>query len=409
MVRSMADFDWKKFTWPKGIGAVVVLGIVLLILWRVPQWQVGDVEADPYQHAKLEDEYRRTLIQGIGGFFLLVGLYVSWLRVKATEENVRVAQENVGVAQENVRVAQENVGVAQENVGVAQENVRVAEEGQVTERFTRAIEQLGQEGDDKMAIRLGGIYALERIAKDSEKDHGPVMEVLTAYVRESASRQEEAKPPPTDIQAILTVIGRRETTGDNRGNDRLDLTRTRLVGADLREATLVMTTLSAADLRKADLRKATLVMTTLSAANLSGADLREANLSEADLREATLSAANLRGADLRKATLHEAILSRANLSKTRLSGTTLSGADLRGADLSGANLSGANLSGANLSRANLSGANLSAATLREANLVMTILRAAENLTAEQVQTAANWRNALLPGYLNLSKPPDPAA
>ena len=40
-----------------------------------------------------------------------------------------------------------------------------------------------------MAIRLGGIYALERIARDSEKDHGPIMEVLTAYVREKAPRK----------------------------------------------------------------------------------------------------------------------------------------------------------------------------------------------------------------------------
>ena len=46
-----------------------------------------------------------------------------------------------------------------------------------------------------MAIRLGGIYALERIAKDSEKDHGPIMEVLTAYVRENAPRPAAAPPP----------------------------------------------------------------------------------------------------------------------------------------------------------------------------------------------------------------------
>ena len=81
-----------------------------------------------------------------------------------------------------------------------------------------------------MAIRLGGIYALERIAKDSEKDHGPIMEVLTAYVREKAPRKENHKPqagekPPTDIQAILTVIGRRKTTEIKRLDDFLDLTR----------------------------------------------------------------------------------------------------------------------------------------------------------------------------------------
>ena len=165
-----------------------------------------------------------------------MGLYLGWLRVKA-----------------------------------AQETVRVAEEGQITERFTRAIEQLGQEGEGNMAIRLGGIYALERIAKDSEKDHGPIMEVLTAYVREKAhtpgggpedGREEDREEDPeeyirlptTDIQAILTVIGRRETTGNNRRNDPLNLTSTQLAGADLGGANLVGVRLDFADLRGADLR-----------------------------------------------------------------------------------------------------------------------------------------------------------
>src|SRR5215217_223798 len=66
------------------------------------------------------------------------------------------------------------------------EDLRQAEQGQITERFTRAIDQLGSE---KLQIRLGGIYALERIAWDSpERDYSTVMEVLTAYVRENTSQ-----------------------------------------------------------------------------------------------------------------------------------------------------------------------------------------------------------------------------
>jgi hypothetical protein len=117
--------------------------------------------------------------------------------------------------------------------------VQVNREGQITERFTRAIEQLGATHDDKsknLELRLGGIYALERIARESERDHWSIMEVLTAYVRQHAPlRPEEAqqveedaavekKPeedsrgesgtaeapvPAADIQAIITVIRRR--------------------------------------------------------------------------------------------------------------------------------------------------------------------------------------------------------
>src|SRR5919202_1641630 len=67
----------------------------------------------------------------------------------------------------------------------------LTEQGQITERFTRAIDQLGasddKTGEPKLEIRLGGIYALERIARDSpERDYSTVMEVLTAYARENA-------------------------------------------------------------------------------------------------------------------------------------------------------------------------------------------------------------------------------
>src|SRR5215203_1780764 len=108
------------------------------------------------------------------------------------------------------------------------EDLRQAEQGQITERFTRTIDQLGSE---KLEIRLGGIYALERIAKDSsEKDYSTVMEVLTAYVRQNSStpsketnettdlkepRKDLRKEDPrkelrADIKAVLVVVGRRQ-------------------------------------------------------------------------------------------------------------------------------------------------------------------------------------------------------
>src|SRR5215217_7452522 len=100
--------------------------------------------------------------------------------------------------------------------------LQVNREGQITERFTRAIDQLGKvdENNNKLfEIRIGGIYALERIARESEEDYEPIMEVLTAYVRQNAplkpgketaeeeSDKEERTPDP-DIQAITTVLRR---------------------------------------------------------------------------------------------------------------------------------------------------------------------------------------------------------
>ena len=69
--------------------------------------------------------------------------------------------------------------------------------GQVTDRYTKAVEQLGS---DKLAVRIGGIYALERVARDSERDYPTVIEVLTAFVREPPL---ERSPLQSGSQGVL--------------------------------------------------------------------------------------------------------------------------------------------------------------------------------------------------------------
>ena len=171
-------------------------------------------------------------------------------------------------------------------------NFTLSREGQVTDRYTKAIEQLGS---DKLDVRIGGIYALERVARDSARDHPTVMEVLTAFIREHsheqwppsdqpASRGQQRSPRP-DIQAGLTVVGRR------------DLDR------DIRPIHLARADLTGADLAGANLAGADLAATNLTGADLAGANLADAYLEEADLTSAYLGDADLAGADLEDATL----------------------------------------------------------------------------------------------------------
>lgn len=77
------------------------------------------------------------------------------------------------------------------NADTSRRAFQLGQEGQVTERYTKAIEQLGSE---KLDIRLGGIYALERIAADSTRDHPTVIEVLTAFIREHSSLADDLRP-----------------------------------------------------------------------------------------------------------------------------------------------------------------------------------------------------------------------
>lgn len=69
------------------------------------------------------------------------------------------------------------------SVGQTNKDLRIAEQGQITTRFNAAITNLGSESLD---VRLGGIYALQRIMQDSSRDQPTVVSVLSAFVRQHA-------------------------------------------------------------------------------------------------------------------------------------------------------------------------------------------------------------------------------
>jgi Pentapeptide repeats (8 copies) len=209
--------------------------------------------------------------------------------------------------------------------------VQVNREGQITERFTRAIDQLGSQTPD---VRLGGIFTMERIAKDSPADRNTVAAVLSAFVRTHAPWMVGAADGPEhptatvderlpwlehrapDVSTAIWLLGRRPPSRDA---PRLYLSR-----VDLRAAHLPNAQLPNINLRNANLARAVLL-----GINLERSDLENTDLRHTDLRAAHLTSANLRRAHLQNA--------------------DLGGADMRRADLRGANLQGANLQGADLS------------------------------------------------------------
>jgi Pentapeptide repeats (8 copies) len=234
-------------------------------------------------------------------------------------------------------------------------NFSLARQGQVTDRYTKAIEQLGS--DKGLDVRIGAIYALERIARDSATDHPTVMEVLAAFVREHSREQREpsADNQPgvvpaermisPDVQAAVTVIGRR-----NAKHDRQPVN---LSGA----------VLAFVNLNKANLHGAALTLVDLTAANIWWADLTGTDLADANLTGVDLTGTDLTGAKLNNTKLTGAILTGADLTGGKLTGADLTDAKLNNAKLNGADLTGAKLNdtlltGANLTRADLTGANI---------------------------------------------------
>ncbi len=241
----------------------------------------------------------------------------------------------------------------------------------ITDRFSKAVEQLGS---PKLEVRIGAIYALERISKDSKKDYWTVMEVLTAFIREQSNLKTENKKkeqntqevsePKIDIQAVITVLKRRSKSYNNGEKEGLNL-------------------------YKVKLQKANLWGANIQQANLGGANLQRANLWETNLQQASLFRANLQRASLFRANLQQASLFRANFQQAYLFR-----ANLQQANLEEANLQQAYLVAANLQQADLEEANLQQANLRAANLQQAFLVGAKNLNHQQIKSACFWEQAI---------------
>ncbi len=204
----------------------------------------------------------------------------------------------------------------------------IAARSHITDRFSKAVELLGS---DDISTRLGAIYAFERIAQDSvERDHWPIMETLAAFVRHKSSAREDGSMP-VDIQAALTVIGRRtkkQRVFESTGRYVIDFLSANLSGADLRNgnfdgayfefANMRQVTLARASLRKATLNNADLTDALLMETDLRGARIWEANFTDAVFANAKVGGADFSGSDLSTARRKNTDFSAADISKARL-------------------------------------------------------------------------------------------
>lgn len=279
------------------------------------------------EYLDAEDNARKTIAQIFGAALVFIGFFLAWQRNQ------------------------------------------IQQKGQLTERFTKAIEQLGArdaQGYPVIGIRFGGIYALEKLAKESREYHGQIFETLTAYVRANApwppadltsgcaTPQETEPTMRKDIQAVLTVIGRRRWTVFEEA--RLDL--------------------SSTDLRKAELL---------------GANLANAWLEKVNLEGATLKKVNFMGANLWKANLRSAILDGANLM----------GASAREANFTSASLRETNFMSSKLYEANLTNVCLEGAKFTHVSFGLGAISELDaiGLTLDQIKLAKNYDKAILPTYL----------
>jgi Pentapeptide repeats (8 copies) len=277
----LATTPWLVEHWPR----LLAFGLFGLVL-AVPRWFVParGRDGEDRQHA---DDVGVGLLRAVAAVAVLAAAVVTFQQLDTDRRLLR-------------------------------QQLAVAGQEQATERFARALDQLGSE---QLDVRLGGIYGLERIAArgaelapDGEagsggtrgaeppefvawwpsQDRVQVFEVLSAYVR-TTSRRPPLGPPTgstlasrqPDVQAAVTVLARRTVLAGDPG---LDLSGSLLGGAQLGRARLAGVNLRGVDLRGAELTGADLAGTHLDQALLCGARLQGAELAGASLAGARASA-----------------------------------------------------------------------------------------------------------------------
>ncbi|MBW4420484.1 MAG: hypothetical protein KME13_14825 [Myxacorys californica WJT36-NPBG1] len=161
-----------------GIGSLVLLSCIVASNWLAVQ-QDTKTTAKEKLNASLETS--KAIFGGLGTVATITGGVVLYL-------NFRVASKTVAIAEKNLNIAKKKLEQDEEKF---KEESELTESRLITDRFSKAVEQLST---GRPVECLGGIFLLERLAKDSPNDQWTIIKVLNAYVREKLPRSSDKTP-----------------------------------------------------------------------------------------------------------------------------------------------------------------------------------------------------------------------
>lgn len=221
-----------------------------------------------------------------------------------------VAERQANAARRQALSVQRQTATARRQTNAVRRQANTAQHDLLNRRYQQGAEMLGS---GALSVRLGGIYALQKLAEEHPKEyHVQILKLLCAFVRHPAVGDLEifAKRPYEAIQVAMEAISscHKHTLRliNIEGNDQSSLD---FSGADIQRISLYHGSFYFADMFKAN----------LSHSCLHGVDLHSASSQETNFQYSDLSAANLSDAYLSGANLHSANLSNANLSNTSFS------------------------------------------------------------------------------------------
>lgn len=375
----------RLFTKSNCVWITLAVAILAGVVWLIFAWIPWDGFLDWLTVSKVDTESSSTTYSSESGSTTMrnVGLVIAGVvTVGLLIWRGYAANRQASAAQRQADIAQQQEEKAQQQVDIAQRQAETAQQGLRNERYQKGAEMLGSE---VLSVRLGGIYALQRLARENPTEYKmQILRLFRAFVchrtydkhdRANMDTQvmgsDEVRQLREDVQAVMEAISKyeqRDIALERNEHFALDFTNAYLGYARLNDANLAWAILWKANLYNSILWKADLSNAILKESNLSRCDLKEAVLLNADLREAELSGAKLMGTKLNDAKIEDADLSKAKLWGGDLSNANLNNANLSSTDLWVAKLPNAFLNGSNLTRAKINKSNLSNAKLAEAKL-----------------------------------------
>lgn len=301
--------------------ALCALVVVGLAIWLIPRWQVQRWRragiSNEEKLAELAVQARSSITQALGGLALIVTIAITAFQVNEARRTADAGQES---AKRNFHLAQTS----------ANESFDLARRGQVSERFTRAVEQLGareENGTPDTAVRTGALFSLMRIGIDSPDHTQPALLVVATYVRRF-KKPVDLKPhgcgadfdftqsQPDIANALRFVLYRIAAKLD--GEAFLGLRGANLNGLALDGLNLSDFDLTRIKFRHASLTRANFGQAGLRQANFENACLTDANFNGASLKGAIFSGANLKGAKFTQEELDGALLSEAQKGQVKV-------------------------------------------------------------------------------------------
>jgi uncharacterized protein YjbI with pentapeptide repeats len=150
MIDGMSEQTWweRRRRWQRSVIVLVGVVVFILIWWLLPPCLYATTQ-DPAVRVKAITDTRTALLAGLVGIGAIGTFWMSNRNFRLTERSQKHAIED-------------------------------AAERRITELYAKAVDQLGSE---HAPVRLGGLYALERLAQTTPAQRPIIANVLCAYLR----------------------------------------------------------------------------------------------------------------------------------------------------------------------------------------------------------------------------------